>query len=129
MSEKLLLNPGAFWRLLREYSAVDYNNIQDEVLEPYVDCNPMGLRIKEIVSAYEEETGAYGVNDLYVLDDYNGTLYGLKLYRGLGKHDEYNELYEIESNLVRSDPEDVDEYPLELVPLIRKATYNYYVLG
>lgn len=126
MTDKLLLNPGTFIHLVRESDEDEFFLENDT--SAFAQYNPMGLRFREVVTCYEEDH--YGVNDLYVLVDKYNTLWGVTMYRGLGKHDENHEIFEHSTqvdNAVHDEQaqEALEEYPLELFELVRKTTYKY----
>lgn len=127
MTDKLLLNPGAFIHLVRETDDDEFF-LADVDTSGFDQYNPMGLRFHDKVSCYEEDQ--YGVNDLYVLRDRHSTFWGVLMYRGLGKHDEHREIFKHSMQVARAvnDPDEMealDNYPLELFELSRKKVYTY----
>lgn len=64
-------------------------------LEEYRSRAPEGAKIVEIIKAYEDASMDYGVLDLYVVQQ-GDRFFGVKLYRAVGKHADYNELFEEE---------------------------------
>lgn len=133
MSDNLLLNDGALIHVLREHYD-DELYLKDEGIDTSIfeDWNPMGIRFFQHVSAWEED--GYGVNDLIVLKDNQNQFWGVTMYRGLGKHDDNNDLYELTDRVRHAfDPDYSDGDPLdyldgsttEMFPLARKATIAY----
>ena len=127
MTDKLLLNPGAFIHLVRETDDDEFF-LSDVDTSGFDQYNPMGLRFHDKVSCYEEDE--YGVNDLYVLRDRHSTFWGVLMYRGLGKHDEHHEIFGISSEVKEAVHDEqareaLEEYPLELFELSRKKVYVY----
>lgn len=122
---KLQLNAGTFIHLTRDTEEM-YLDGHDTT--PYEQYNPMGLRHVETVLMYAEE--GYGVSDLYVFKDNQHQLWGITMYRGLGKYDENYQILEIADQIgsLDLDPTVTEDWePLELVALNRKATYRYEV--
>lgn len=77
------------------YMVEDYNGELEYYPEykEYRSEVPSGMKIVEIVHAYEDASEDYGVLDLYVMQQGDEFL-GVKLHRAVGKHANYNELYE-----------------------------------
>lgn len=122
-SNKLQLNAGTFIHLVRDHVEM-YLDGHDTT--PYEQYNPMGLQYVETVPMYAEE--GYGVSDLYVFKDNHHQLWGITMYRGLGKHDEDDQILELTDQVASPDlnPAETEDWePLEFVALNRKATYRY----
>lgn len=127
MTTELLLNRGAFIHLVRD-SDEDRLFMDGHNTTPYEQYNPMGLRHVDTLTTHREY--GYGVMDLYVFRDKTNTLWGVEMYRGLGKHDDYCEILQLADEITSLDldpTETIEWEPLVLKELVRKTTYKYEV--
>jgi hypothetical protein len=111
--------PGAFQYMVDSHEWSDFSNDYDH----YKDRVPEDLFFHEVVQCYKED--GYGVTDLYVVRDLDGRLYGLELFRMMGKHADYDEFYE---NYFAPDKYDAPDYEAEDFDIDPKDWYTFKLL-
>lgn len=90
-NDTLLVHPGVFRYLMEDYRGNLHHFDDYKVFRSLI---PDGLDMVSIEHGFEDASMDYGIRDLYVLEDSDGTEWGKRMYRAVGKHADYDEVYE-----------------------------------